>query len=98
MLGLSILVQSNIKNTYELQKYVSKFINELLKENISNLKEETFQEYKTALENTKRQKDKNLPSEAARFWGEIVKHSYEFERKEKEIEVIPKITLEEFKE
>jgi insulysin len=27
VLGLSILVQSNIKNTYELQKYISKFVN-----------------------------------------------------------------------
>lgn len=45
--------------------------------------EATFGEYKSALENTKRQKDKNLAAEAGRFWGEIVKHSYEFERKEK---------------
>jgi secreted Zn-dependent insulinase-like peptidase len=37
VLGLSILVQSNIKNTYELQKYVSKFVNEILKEKIANL-------------------------------------------------------------
>jgi len=34
VLGLSILVQSNIKNTYELQTYVSKFVNEILKEKI----------------------------------------------------------------
>jgi len=27
VLGLSILVQSNVKNSYELQTYVSKFIN-----------------------------------------------------------------------
>ena len=27
VIGLSILVQSNIKNTYELQKYVSRFVN-----------------------------------------------------------------------
>jgi secreted Zn-dependent insulinase-like peptidase len=27
VLGMSILVQSNIKNSYELQKYVHKFVN-----------------------------------------------------------------------
>lgn len=37
ILGLSVLVQSNVKNTYELQKYVSKFINEVLKEKIATL-------------------------------------------------------------
>jgi hypothetical protein len=42
VLGLSILVQSNIKNTYELQAYVSKFVNEILKEIIQSLTENTF--------------------------------------------------------
>ena len=97
VLGLSVLVQSNVKNTYELQKYVSKFINEVLKENIASLDEKTFGEYKSALLNTKIQKDKSLGAEASRFWGEIVKHSYEFARKEKEIELIPTVTIEEFK-
>lgn len=34
VLGLSVLVQSNVKNTYELQTYVSKFVNEILREKI----------------------------------------------------------------
>lgn len=97
VLGLSILVQSNIKNSYELQQYVHKFVNEILKEKISNLDEKTFNEYKDSLFNTKIQKDKNLNAESTRFWGEIVKHSYEFTRKEKEIELIPNIKLDEFK-
>lgn len=98
ILGLSVLVQSNVKNTYELQKYVAKFINEVLKENINALDEKTFEEYKSALLNTKIQKDKSLAAESSRFWGEIVKHSYEFARKEKEIELIPTVTLAQFKE
>ena len=76
VLGLSILVQSNIKNTYELQTYVSKFVNEILKEKIQTLTEATYLEYRNALQTTKRQKDKNLSAEATRFWGEIVKHIY----------------------
>jgi len=42
VLGLSILVQSNIKNTYELQQYVNKFVNEILKEKLTALNEATF--------------------------------------------------------
>jgi secreted Zn-dependent insulinase-like peptidase len=98
VLGLSILVQSNVKNNYELQKYVSKFINEVLKETISTFDEKAFEEYKHSLLNTKIQKDKSLSAEATRFWAEVVKHSYEFTRKEQEIELIPTITLQEFKE
>jgi secreted Zn-dependent insulinase-like peptidase len=45
------------------------------------------------LYNTKIQKDKTLQAEAQRFWGEVVKHSYDFNRKEKETELIPNITL-----
>lgn len=82
VLGMSILVQSSVKNSYELQQYVKKFVNEVLKEKIDGLDEKTFEEYKAALENTKVQKDKTLSAEASRFWGEIVKHSYEFTRKE----------------
>lgn len=37
VLGFSILIQSNIKNTYELQKYVSIFVNEILKAKIDAL-------------------------------------------------------------
>lgn len=42
VLGLSILIQSNVKNTYELQKYVSTFVNEILKEKIDTLDENGF--------------------------------------------------------
>ena len=34
VLGLSILVQSNVKNTYELQQYVEKFVKEILSKQI----------------------------------------------------------------
>lgn len=97
VLGLSILVQSNIKNTYELQEYVSRFVNEILKEKIASLDEDTFKEYKDSLYNTKIQKDRSLNAEASRFWGEIVRHSYDFTRKEKETELLPSISLDEFK-
>ena len=39
VIGFSILVQSNIKNTYQLQQYVSTFVNQILKEQIDTLTE-----------------------------------------------------------
>ena len=37
VLGMSILVQSNIKNSHELAQYVDTFVNKILKENIEKL-------------------------------------------------------------
>lgn len=82
VLGMSILVQSNIKNSHELAQYVDTFVNKILKENIEKLTEEEFNEYRSALLSTKMQKDKNLGDECSRFWAEVVKHSYLFDRKD----------------
>ena len=37
VIGLSVLVQSSVKNSYELQQYVDKFVNQILKEKIEKL-------------------------------------------------------------
>jgi secreted Zn-dependent insulinase-like peptidase len=43
------------------------------------------------------QKDINLNKEYARNWGEISTHKYDFERQNKEIQMLETITLDEFK-
>lgn len=60
VMGMSILVQSSVKNSYELGQYVYKFVNDILVKKIEELDEKTFEEYKAALLSTKIQKDKNL--------------------------------------
>lgn len=42
-------------------------------------------------------KDINLAQENGRFFGEIAGHEYEFDRQDKEIEMVKSITLDEFK-
>jgi hypothetical protein len=39
VLGMSILVQSNIKNSHELSQYIDTFVQKILKEQINNLTE-----------------------------------------------------------
>lgn len=80
--GLTLLVQSAIKTTNEIISYIDKFLNEHLKDLLEKLDEKTFDEYKTAMKLTKQEKDKNLSEETMRFWGEIVKHRYDFSRKD----------------
>ena len=60
------------------------------------MSEEEFENYKSSLIISKSQKPKTLKEETKIFWNEIIRHSYEFARKEIEIENIPKVTLGEF--
>lgn len=70
----------------------------ILRDKIDTLSNEEFEKIKKAAYTVKLQKDKNLGIESDRFWTEIVKHSYEFTRRKKELEEIPKVTLEDFKQ
>ncbi len=58
--GLSLIIQSSVKTSYELIPYVDKFVYEKLKELITNLTDAEFDTYKNALKNVKQEKDKNL--------------------------------------
>ena len=62
VLGVSILVQSAIKTSYELSGYVDIFLKDILREKHRNLDEATFSAFKESLRNSKEEKDKNLYS------------------------------------
>ena len=72
-------------------------MNKILKEKINSLDEKTFEDYKNSLKTIKKENDKNLGSETARLWSEIRKHKYEFNRKNKELEILESITLDDLK-
>lgn len=97
ILGLSILVQSNVKPSHEIRAYIDTLMKQL-EEKIDKLTEEEFADIKKASQSVKSQKDKSLDVETERFWAEIAKHTFEFERKKKELELLPKIGLAQFKE
>ena len=97
VLGLSILVQSAIKTSHEIISYVDIFLKEILPEKLSQLDEAGFDSFKQSLKSSKEEKDKNLLSEAGRFWSEIAKHTYLFNRQEAELKELETITLAEFK-
>ena len=96
MYGFSFLVQSSVKSSHQLGRYVDKLI-VVLNEKISSLTEETFKPYRDSLYVSKSQIPKTLADESKKFWEEIVKHLYVFDRREQELEVIEKLTVEEFK-
>jgi secreted Zn-dependent insulinase-like peptidase len=62
--------------------YINIFMNDKLKNIIDNLHQDEFLVVKNSLGNIKKEKDKNLNAETSRYWGEIAKHKYLFNRKE----------------
>lgn len=66
--------------------------------NIANMSQETFEAYKAELLKLKEVNVDDLPEEVSRFWKEITDREYAFDRVKKEMEIIPKVTFEEFKQ
>jgi insulysin len=66
------------------------------KEEVLKVTDEYFNKMVDSIRNKKMQKDLNLRSETARLASEIVTHQYEFDRKNKEIEMLENLTKEEF--
>ena len=52
------------------------------------LDQKTFEEYRNSLKSVKMEKDKNLRTESGRLWSEIIRHKYEFNRVQKELEIL----------
>lgn len=60
--------------------------------------EEDFKVQKNSVRTQIAEKDKNMSQESSRFWQEISIHNYDFERQDKELEVLDEITLDQFKQ
>ena len=79
MLGISFMVQSNIKPPQEIAEYVDKLV-AILAEKVKNLSEADFATYRNSLLISRSQKPKTLSDETRHFWEEIAKHLYVFNR------------------
>ena len=62
------------------------------------MSEEDFDEQRESVLITYEEKDKNLKEQFDRYWAELVKHKYIFDRQDIECELLENLTLDEFKE
>jgi secreted Zn-dependent insulinase-like peptidase len=95
--ALSLLVQSSTKTSHELIGYIDSFLESKAKDICEGLSQEVFDHYKSALLTVKAEKDKNMKAETSRYWSEIVKHRYIFDRKQQELDTLAGITLPDLK-
>jgi insulysin len=69
-----------------------------MRSQVASLSQEDFEIQKQAVLVKLAEKDINLRKEYARNWGEISTHKYDFDRQEKEIQVLQTIQLADFKQ
>lgn len=94
--GIWFLVQSAQKSCEYLVSCINKFLLNRRK-HIAEMTEEEFKTQKKSVYTQLAEKDKNMAEESHRFWNEISIHNYDFERQQTELDILDKITLEEFK-
>jgi insulysin len=94
---LKVLVQSHTKCPEYVSQRIRAFIDSQ-RDRIKALGKEEFDQCVHSVIVKVTEKDKNINSHSLRLWDEIVRHQYEFERKEKLEASLKALTLEEFKE
>ncbi|EAS04318.1 insulysin, insulin-degrading enzyme (macronuclear) [Tetrahymena thermophila SB210] len=90
-------IQSDVKPPQYLSQQIEAFVDEMLEE-VSEMKDEDLDIIKESVENDLREQPHSISQEALRFWQEIQGRRLVFDSREKQIEELQKITLEQFKE
>jgi len=97
VLGISISVNTQATKFQpdHVDQRIESFLETFVKEHLSD--EEEFLETVTALSKLKVKADVTLMEEVSRNWNEIVSKEYLFNRFEKEVEVLSKLSLDDVK-
>lgn len=79
VLGMLFIVQSAVQPPNYLSEKILEFLDGMKKE-ITTLSDEDFNSYRESILTRLREKDYNVAQEAGRYWSEIAKHAYFFNR------------------
>ena len=95
--SLHFSVQSERRDPHYLASRIWKFLNEY-KNKLLKLDIDEFEKFKKSIIVKILQKDLSIWSEGSRYWDEILKHRYQFNKKEIEAKILEQTDLEEFLE
>ncbi|XP_013394471.1 nardilysin [Lingula anatina] len=98
VLGMSVTVctQANKFKTQYVDEHIEMFLNEF-DEMLQKMSEEEFESLVNAMITTKKCEDSHMGEVADRNWGQIVHQQYIFDRRQKTIAELEKLTLQEFR-
>jgi len=95
--GFMFLIQSNVRGPVYLQERIEQFIGQF-EQQLLQMPDEEFGQYKAALIAKRREAPKNLQEETHRYWEAISAGRYDFNRLELEIRELQQINLAEVRE
>ena len=96
VMGAQFIIQSPKESSEYIVNSLNNFMN-TMRERVQKMTNEEFSVQVEAVAVKLGEKDYNLNSEHARYWGEIAVHKYMFDRQEKQMELLRTLTVEEFK-
>ena len=97
VLGLIILIQSNVKPSHFLSQRISNFL-EKTKEKINEISDEEFNKHVESVRASITEKDLSIVQEGERYWREVRTHKYLWNRREIQLEKLNTLTKEDMKD
>ncbi|MCB1744610.1 MAG: insulinase family protein [Gammaproteobacteria bacterium] len=94
--GIAFVVQSGIADAEEIEQRIQSFIEERL-EALSALDEATFERHRQALLGDILERETKLRERSNRYWMELDRRYYEFDRREQLAAAVRALSLPEFK-
>ena len=94
VLGYNILVQSSKKGPHYLSQRILNFVDGM-RDKIKSMSSEEFAQYVESVRVKIAQQDLSIQEESTRYWKEITKHSFLFDRKEISLEQLTKVRHED---
>merc|ERR1712154_727691 len=100
-MAFRIMIQSNCANPNKLNCRTEQFLNKSFNEFLGNLDDETFELNKKSVINNLLEKPKSIYEQNNKYWREIGRRRYQYEREQnvaKQIELLKKEDLTKFYE
>ncbi|NQU66072.1 MAG: insulinase family protein, partial [SAR324 cluster bacterium] len=94
--GFVFIIQSNVKDPVFVQSRIENFIKSFTQQ-LDRFSDTEFMKYKEALIAKRLETPKNLQEETHRFWQEISSGSYDFDRRNSEINALKELSLVDVK-
>eukprot|EP00188_Purpureofilum_apyrenoidigerum_P003990 Plantae.Rhodophyta-Purpureofilum_apyrenoidigerum.ctg4336.p1 GENE.Plantae.Rhodophyta-Purpureofilum_apyrenoidigerum.ctg4336~~Plantae.Rhodophyta-Purpureofilum_apyrenoidigerum.ctg4336.p1 ORF type:complete len:995 (-),score=223.91 Plantae.Rhodophyta-Purpureofilum_apyrenoidigerum.ctg4336:406-3390(-) len=92
--GIYVIIQSSKVAPPGLDERVEAFLEQFRTETLAGMKKGEFAKYIKALIDNKNEPDKQMKQRNRRFWSEISKRTYVYDRRENEIEALKQVTID----
>jgi insulysin len=95
--GFSLLVQSPGTSVDKLEEAIDQFLLDF-DQQLQDMPKEEFERHRQAVLTGLREKPKSLAEQSARFWGSVDMRDYNFNRREKIIDAVVRLTYKELRD